>query len=141
TRSPHPEVLRRAIHLALTAEAEGLPRAARVAALARTLMTRVPGEAWAALVLGRALLQMGEKEDALAAFRRVERTAEETTLGAEAQRARFALEKPDASVELDSVLRAAHYRRVEDLATIAERAQRLADEHEVWVPHYALGLA
>ncbi|MEO6576489.1 MAG: hypothetical protein ABIP89_21745, partial [Polyangiaceae bacterium] len=140
-RSAHPEILRRAIALAITAESEGVARAARIAALARTLLERVPGDAWGALMLGRALAQLGEEKEAILHLSQVEKRATGTAIAAEAVRARFALEEPQASMELDAVMRAVFQVPLDDLPWIVARARRLADQYELWLPHFALGIA
>ena len=140
-RSAHPEVMRRAIALAMTAESEGLARAARIAALARKLMDRVPGDAWGALMLGRALAQLGDREEAIQYLTHAEKCAPASALAAEAVRGRFALEEPQASMELDAVMRAVFQVPVADLPWITARARRLADTYDLWLPHFALGIA
>jgi len=140
-RSAHPEVLRRAIFLALAAESEGLPRAARVAELARGLLARIPNDAWGAMMLGRSLAQLGEREEAIARLKSVETSARDGTLGAEAQRMRFSLEDPASALELEAVVRAALGATLADVPVIAARARRLAEQHAVWLAPYALGIA
>lgn len=140
-RSSHPEIVRRAIALAMTAESEGLARAARIAALARKLMERVPGDAWGALMLGRALSQLGDRQEAIHYLTQAERRAPATAVAAEAERARFTLEEPQASMELDAVMRAVFQVPVADLPWIIARARRLADTYDLWLPHFALGIA
>lgn len=140
-RSVHPEVLRRAIALAITAESEGVARAARIAALARKLLERVHGDAWGALMLGRALAQLGEQKEAILQLNHVEKRAAGSALAAEAARARFALEEPQAAMELDAVMRAVFQVPLDDLPWIVARAKRLADHYDLWLPHFALGVA
>ena len=141
-RSPaHPDVLKRAIQLALAAEPEGMARAARVGKLAHALVERVPNDAWATLALARALAQTGDKLAAIRRLAQVEELAPASSLAAEAQRARFALEDPQASLELDAVLRAAYHAPVDDLDTIAARARNLAMVHSAWAAYFAVGIA
>ena len=137
----HPDVFRRAINLALATESDGVARAARIARLARMLVERAPGDAWAFLMLARAQLQIGEKGAARECLTRVETLAPGTVLAAEAQRGRFALTDPQAAIEVDSVLRAAYSAAISDLDTIAARARRLAMEHTVWSAWFAAGIA
>ncbi len=137
----HPDVLKRAIQLALAAEPEGLARAARVAKLAYALVEQVPNDAWATLVLARTLAETGDKLAAERRFRHVEQIAPGSSVAAEAQRACFALEDPHASLEIDAVLRAAYEAAAADLHTIAARARNLALAHSVWPAYFALGIA
>jgi tetratricopeptide (TPR) repeat protein len=137
----HPDVLRRAIQLALAAEPEGLPRASRVAKLAEALVARAPTDAWAALVLARALALRGDRAGALRRLREVEQIAPSSSFAAEAQRGRFSLEEPQSSVEIDAILRAAYSAPVEDLDAIALRARNLALTHSVWHAWFAVGIA
>jgi Flp pilus assembly protein TadD len=137
----HPDVLRRAINLALGTEADGVARAARVAKLGTMLVDRQPGDAWGRLMLARAHLQLGEKGAAKEGLARVENLAPGTALAAEAQRGRFALGDPQAAIEIDSVLRAAYSAALADLDSIATRARRLAMVHTVWTAWFAAGIA
>jgi tetratricopeptide (TPR) repeat protein len=137
----HPDVLKRAIQLSLAAEPEGIARAARIGKLAHALVERVPNDAWASLVLARSLAQTGDKMAAVRRLAHVEEIAPASSLAAEAQRARFALEDPQASLEIDAVLRAAYQAPVEDLETIAARARKLAMVHAAWAAYFAVGIA
>jgi tetratricopeptide (TPR) repeat protein len=139
--APHPDVLRRAIHLALATEADGVARAARIARLAVALTERAPGDAWAALALGRADAQLGDVAKAKEQFARVEALAPDSAFAAEAQRGRFALVEPQAAVEMDAVLRAAYAAPGRDLDAIAARARRLALVHSTWTAWFAAGIA
>lgn len=137
----HPDVLKRAIQLSLAAEPEGVARAARVSRLAHALVERTPNDAWASLVLARALAQSGDRLAASRRFAAVCELAPGSSVAAEAQRARFAIEEPRASAEVDAVLRAAYQAPPEDLDTIAARARRLAIVHETWTAFFAAGIA
>lgn len=142
TRGPaHPDVLKRAIQLSLAAEPEGIARAARVGKLAHALVERVPNDAWATLVLARALAQTGDKLAAVRRFAHVEELAPTSSVAADAQRARFALTDPQASLEIDAVLRAAYQAAPADLDTISTRARQLAVAHSAWAAYFALGIA
>ena len=134
-------MLRRAIQISLAAESEGIARAARVATLAKILVERAPNDAWARLVLARALAMGGDKATAVKRLAEVEALAESTTLGAEAQRGRIALEDPQVSLEIDAVLRAAYAAASEDLETIASRARGLATRSGAWHAWFAVGIA
>jgi tetratricopeptide (TPR) repeat protein len=136
----HPEVLKKAIHLSLTLEPDGLPRAARLARLASALTDRVPGDAWGSFVLARAKAQLGEKLEAARLLAVAEAAAPGSTLAAEAQRGRFALEHPQDALELESLLRAAYSADTEDLEGLAARGRRLAAEHGIWATYFAVGL-
>lgn len=137
----HPDVLRRAIQLALASEPEGIARASRVGKLATELVERTPQDGWAHLMLARALAQTGDKMAACRRLAHVEEIAPDTSYAAEAQRGRLALEDPQASMEIDAVLRAAYQAPVDDVETIAARARTLATQHEVWPAHFAVGIA
>jgi len=141
--APHarPEVLRRAIQLAVATEADGIPRAARVAKLAGSLVARVPGDAWGFLVLAQAHVRLGEKGSALGGFARVIELAPDTALAAEAQRERLACADPGASQEIESVLRAAESAAREVLDGVVARARSLAVQHGVWTAEFARGVA
>lgn len=98
-------------------------------------------DAWAELTLARAKVGLGELEAARAHLVNVESFAPESALAAEARRARFALDKPRAARELESVVRALHTVEKRDLAAVTERAKTLADDNDVWTAHFALGVA
>jgi tetratricopeptide (TPR) repeat protein len=83
---------------------------------------------------------MGNPKEALSALATIDRFDKDGAFAAEAQRARFAIENPEASIELESVLRAALHGRPDDLGVITARAQRLALAYPLWVPLYALGI-
>ncbi len=137
----HPEVLKGAIQLSLAAEPEGVARAARVGKLAHALVDATPRDPWASVVLARALAQTGDKLAAVRRFSHVEETAPTSSLAADAQRERFALENPRSSLEMDAVLRAAYQAPAQDLDTIAARARRLALAHSAWVGYFSAGVA
>jgi tetratricopeptide (TPR) repeat protein len=140
-RAAHPEVLRRAMQLALAMEPEGVARASRVATLARALLERAPDDAWGSMMLARTLVQMGDKRGAAEQLARVESTAPNTAFAAEAQRGLFSLKEPLAALELDAVLRAAYAASPGELEPIAARARRLLAAHPVWPAWFALGVA
>lgn len=137
----HPDVLRRAIQLALASEPDGVARASRVGRLAGALVERVPNDPWALLVLARALAQTGDRLAAARRLSQVEEVAPGSSLAAEAQRGRLALADPQAALEVEAVLRAAYQAPSEDLDAIAARARRLADSHGVWPAFFAIGIA
>jgi Flp pilus assembly protein TadD len=138
--SAHPEVLRRAVHLALATESEGVARASRVAALTTALLERVPVDAWASLMLARAALQMGDKDRALEQLGRVQTLAPDSAFAAEAQRGFFALTDPEATMELESTLRAAFSADATDLEVLGARARRIATLHAVWSTWFTVGI-
>jgi Flp pilus assembly protein TadD len=140
SRGAHPEVIRRAVHLALATEADGVARAARIASLSTALLERLPLDAWASLTLARAAIQMGDGRRALEQLRRVEALAPESAYAAEAQRGSFALTDPQAAMELESILRAAGAAAPRDLDVLAARARRLATLHSVWSAWFAVGV-
>jgi tetratricopeptide (TPR) repeat protein len=137
----HPDVLRRAIQLSLASEPEGIARASRVGKLAAELVERAPGDPWAHLALARALVQTGDRMAASRRLLHVEEIAPESSFAADAQRGRFALDEPQASLEIEAVLRAAYQAPLEDLETIAGRARTLAAQHDVWLAQFAVGIA
>lgn len=137
----HPEVLRRAIQLSLSAEPEGIARASRVSKLATALVERTPTDPWANLVLARALAITGDRMAAMRRLMHVEQIAPTSVFASEAQRGRLALEDPQASFEIDAVLRAAYGASPADLETIASRARMLATAHPVWHAYFAVGIA
>jgi tetratricopeptide (TPR) repeat protein len=140
-RDGHPDVLRCALRLAHGAEAAGLARSARVGALARALLERVPEDAGAMLALAQSMVQAGDTREALATFARAESMAPRTALAAEAQRGRFAAAEPLAWLEVDSLLRAVAVDRPRaSLDSLSVRAGRLALEHPVWPAWLALGV-
>ncbi|MEO7110099.1 MAG: hypothetical protein ABI183_06650 [Polyangiaceae bacterium] len=141
SQTSHPDVVRQAIALALAKEAQSVARAARIAKLAHTLLERVPNDAWGALVLAQALAQTGDHAEAAARFRTAEMLAAGSSLGAQAQRDRFALENPERALEIDAVLRSTIRANTRDLPGIATRARRLAQLHETWTAWLAVGVA
>jgi tetratricopeptide (TPR) repeat protein len=139
--SAHVDVLRCALRVAHAMEPQGVAREARVATLARSLLTREPEDAGAAMALAYALARTGETSEAARAFARVEALAVHTPLAAEAQRARFALGEPLAAQEIDAVLRAAVApSSAAALDALSVRARRLAAEHPVWPAWVAFGI-
>jgi tetratricopeptide (TPR) repeat protein len=139
--APHADVLRRSIQLALAAEPEGVARASRLARLANQLVERVPNDPWANLILARSLAQTGDRMAAVRRLQLVEEIAPTSTFASEAQRGRLALEEPQASLEIDAVLRAAYAAPEPDLDRIAARARALATGHAAWHAYFAVGIA
>jgi len=135
------DVARRAVQLALASEPDGIARATRVAALAKAITSALPDDAWASLVLARASTQLGQKSEARDLLARVELHAPGTPMAAEAQRARFAIEEPEAALALEATLRAAGGAPVKDLEEIAVRAKRLATSHGGWLGWLAASVA
>lgn len=134
------DVIRQAIALALAKEPVGLPRAARLARLSRSIVERLPNDAWALLVLAQALAQAGEHTEALARYRQVEDLAAGSALAAQATRGRLALEEPRATLEIDACLRAATATSGGDLERVVARAKRLGIEHGIWSAWLAAGI-
>jgi tetratricopeptide (TPR) repeat protein len=137
----HPEVVRRAVQLAVATEVDGIPRAARIAKLATALVGHVPGDAWAHLVMAQARVRLGEIPAALEGFARVMQLAPASALAAEAQRERLACSDSRASLEVEAVLRAAESAELEALDGIAARARSLGAAHGVWTAPFASGVA
>ena len=127
----HPEVLRRAVQLALT-EGEGLARSSRVARLSTRLLEVVPDEPWATLALAKSELALGERASARARLLHVERIAARTAVAAEAQATRLAIDDPGAELEVRAVMRAAQSAAPHELLDVAARARRLATAHASW---------
>jgi tetratricopeptide (TPR) repeat protein len=141
SREPQAEVLRCALRLAHAAESQSLARASRIEALSRALLALAPDDAGALLALALSLASTGDVRGAIASFARVESLAPRTPIAAEAQRARFATAEPLASLEVDSLLRAAQETGTASaLEALSTRARRLAAEHPVWPAWLALGM-
>ena len=137
----HPEVLRRAVHLALATEVEGIARCSRVARLSTRLLEMVPDEPWATLALAKAEASLGDRASARSRLLHVERIAARSSAGAEAQAARLAIDRPSADLEIKSVLRAAQSAAPGDLPDVAARARRLATAHDSWAAWVGAALA
>jgi tetratricopeptide (TPR) repeat protein len=136
-----PDVLRRALQLALASETQGLARGARLRELARALVEKVPDDAGGLLILGRALAELGEKSAAAERLAEVVRLAPRSAFAAEALRSRFALEDPGPALEVDSALRGARQAQGAHLDEVAARAERLATVHNAWPASLAAGIA
>ncbi len=137
----HPDVLRRAVQLALSTESDGLARAARVARLCERLLGALPDDAQASLLLARALVALGDPAGARARLATVERVAPESAAGAEAQVTRLALDDPGADRAIQSVARAARVAALDDLREVAARARRLATLYGAWPAWLAAAVA
>jgi tetratricopeptide (TPR) repeat protein len=136
----HPEILRRAIQLAIAAEADGIARASRIRSLATNILEKVPADAWASLMLARSHLQMGDRDRAAERLAEVQRLAPDSVYAAEAQRGSLALADPQAAQELDAVARAANSVDASDLDALNARARRLATLHAAWPAWFAVGI-
>ncbi len=139
--SVHPDVLRRAVQLALATEGEGIARASRVARLCGRLLDLAPGDAWAALALARALVALGDMPAARQRLAGVDHIAPASAAAAEAQVVRLSIDDPRAEIEVRSVLRAAQSADSEHLADVAARARRLATLHSAWPGWLAAAVA
>lgn len=135
------DVLRRSIQLVLATEPEGIARAARVSHLARALFDRAPDDVGAALALGRSLAQLGDADEARGLLAKIEALAPGSPAAAEAQRARFALDRPLDARAIDDVLRAAVQSEPLELNDVAVRARRLALAHKSWPAWLATAIA
>jgi tetratricopeptide (TPR) repeat protein len=136
------EMLRRAIQVALAIEPASVARGSRVASLCRAVIEREPKDAVAALLLVRALSEMGERDAALERLTALESAAKGTLVAAEASRVRLHVEEPLAAASIDAAMRAAQAEADgSDFEAIAARARRLAEEHDSWVGHLAAGIA
>jgi tetratricopeptide (TPR) repeat protein len=136
-----PDVLRRAIQLALAIEAKGLARASRVARLCVRLLDRVPNDAVTALALAQAHVELGELPQARARLKQVEKVAPESSAAAEAQVVRFSIDDPSAHGEIQSVLRAAHVASTSDLGEVSARGRHLAMAYGSWSGWFAAAVA
>ncbi len=137
----HPDVLRRAVQLALGTEVDGLARAARVAKLCLRVLEQVSDDANVAVALARAQIVLGEKGAARARLVHVRRAAPASAAAAEAQVTQLALDDPSADLELQSILRAARVAAPDSLAEIGVRARRLATQHNAWAGWLAAAIA
>ena len=140
-KDPPPDVLRRAVQLALASENEGLHRAARVSKLAQKLTSVADDDPWAVLILARATCQLGEASAALVHLAKVEHLAPESALDAEAQRLRFGIEEPAIALEIEAVFRAACIAPADDLEAVAARARHLATIRSTWLAWAATAVA
>jgi len=136
------DMLRRAVQVALAVEPASVARGSRVASLCRAVIEREPKDAVAALLLVRALSEMGEREAALERLTALESWAKGTLVAAEALRVRLHVEEPLAAASIDAAMRAAQTEADgADFEAMAIRARRLAEEHDSWVGHLAAGIA
>jgi tetratricopeptide (TPR) repeat protein len=137
----HPDVLRRAVQLVLATEGEGIARASRVARLCTRLLEATPSDPWAVLALAKSLVTLGEGAAARTHLAEIERMAPRSAPAAEAQIVKLAIDDSSADLEVQSVLRAAHVARPEDLDDIAARARRVATLHGSWLGWLAAAVA
>jgi tetratricopeptide (TPR) repeat protein len=141
SQTAHPDVLRRAIQLALATEGEGIARASRVARLCTRLLDAVPGDPWASLALARSLMALGDSPAARERLADIDRLAPASAAAADAQVLRMAIDDPSAEAEIRSVLRAAHTAPMQSLSDVAARARRLATLHGAWSGWLAAAVA
>jgi tetratricopeptide (TPR) repeat protein len=137
----HPDVLRRAVQLALASENEGIARASRVARLCERLLEVIPQEPWASLALAKSQVVLGDVAAARARLAQIEQGAPRSAPAAEAQAARLAIDEPAAEQEVQSVVRAAQSAAEGDLADVAARARRVATLHASWPAWVAAAVA
>jgi tetratricopeptide (TPR) repeat protein len=137
----HPDVLRRAVQLALFTEGDGLARAARVARLCERVLAALPDDPPSLVTLARALVVLGDRSAARSTLTHVVRVAPGSSAAAEAHVSRLALDEPAAERDLQSVVRAARSAAVADLADVAARARRLATLHNAWTGWLAAAMA
>jgi tetratricopeptide (TPR) repeat protein len=136
---PSLAVLRPAMELALQAEPEGLPRAARLRALCRRVLAQAPDDGWASVLEGAALAQAGERDQALAILVAVTTRFPDSPFAAEAARGILVIEEPDIATELESLLKEGEGASPERARLLAERARRLAPKKPVWVHPFTVG--
>jgi tetratricopeptide (TPR) repeat protein len=137
----HVDVLRRAVHLALTTEANGIARASRVARLCARLVEAVPSDAAASLAWAQALVTLGDVAEARVRLAHIERTAPASAASAEAQMVRLAIDDPRTESEVKSVLRASYTASPSALGDVAVRARKLGTMHGAWPAWLAAGIA
>jgi tetratricopeptide (TPR) repeat protein len=137
----HPDVLRRAVQLAIATEGDGIARASRVARLCTRLLEMTPSEPGALLALAKARVTLGDLPAARTILAEIQRVAPRSVPAAEAQLVRLAIEDSSAELELQSVLRAAHVATPDDLADVTARARRLATLHGSWLGWLAAAVA
>jgi tetratricopeptide (TPR) repeat protein len=137
----HPDVLRRAVQLALFTEGDGLARAARVARLCERVLAVAPDDPPSLLTLARALVVLGDRPNARARLGHVIRVAPASSAAAEARVTRLVLDEPAAERDLQSVTRAARSADLADLPDVAARARRLATLHGIWTGWVAAAVA
>jgi tetratricopeptide (TPR) repeat protein len=137
----HPDVLRRAIHMALASEESGLARSSRVARLCAQLEELAPGDVAALLAWAQALLVLGEPAEARSRLARIEKMALRSAAAAEAQVVRLSLDDPGTDAEVRSVLRAAHGAPPSSLSEVSARARKLGTMHGAWSAWLAAGVA
>jgi tetratricopeptide (TPR) repeat protein len=137
----HADVLRRAVQLALSTEADGLARAARVARLCERILDAIADDPQASLALARALLVLGDPARARERLAHVRRVAPGSAAEAEAQITRLAIEDPGADRAIQAVVRTARSAPVDELPDIGARARRLATLHDSWVAWLAAAVA
>jgi tetratricopeptide (TPR) repeat protein len=137
----HPDVLRRAVQLALATEGAGIARASRVARLCTRLLEMTPSDPWALLALAKARVTLQDVQAARACLAEIDRVAPRSAPAAEAQLVKLAIEDSAAELELQSVLRAAHVAAPEELADVTARARRLATLHGAWLGWLAAAVA
>jgi predicted Zn-dependent protease len=141
--SPHtqPDVLRRSVHLALATEAEGLPRASRVARLCTRLLENAPNDHWASLALARSQVVLGDVVSGRARLLEIERAAPSSSAAAEAQAVRVVLDDPQLEAQLLGLQKAAQTGPEDGLAEVAARARRMATLHALWPAWVAAAMA
>ena len=137
----HPDVLRRAVQIALATEGEGIARASRVAGLCGRLLEMAPGDAWASLALAKSQAALGDVAEARVRLAGIEQSAPRSAPAAEAQTARLAIDDPAVHQEVQRVLRAAQTAPPEELSDVAARARRVATLHASWPAWVAAAVA
>ncbi len=137
----HPDVLRRAVQLALATEGEGLARASRVARLCGRLLEMIPDDAWASLALAKSQAVLGEVAAARVRLAGIEHAAPGSAPAAEAQTARLAIDDPVVHEEVQRVLKAAQTAPEAELEGVAARARRVATLHASWPAWLAAAVA
>ena len=128
----HVDVFRGALQLALFSEADGLPRAARLARLCERVLDMSPKDSTALLVSAHALHALGQSSQARSRLDHIARVAAGSPQAADAEQLRFMLEDPATELELQSLIRAAKAEPPARLSEVSARARRLATMHNSW---------
>jgi tetratricopeptide (TPR) repeat protein len=137
----HPDVLRRAVQLALATEGEGIARASRVSRLCARLLEMIPADPWALLALAKSLVTLSDFDAARARLAEILRIAPRSAPAAEALLLKLTIEDGAGEQELQSVLRAAHLAVPDELEDVAARARRLATLYGSWLGWLAAAVA
>lgn len=127
-----PRLFRAAVALAYATEGEDLARAARLEKLLRAMLVHIPDDLWVLLHLSQELTNLGQRDEALKLLSRIDATASNTPLGAEAARVRFRAEHRDEAALIDNLVREAYEGLDEAMPALLERTRQVAEQCSVW---------